>query len=118
MVSDNEVHADPAGRLGRSECTNPGVNGDDETNAGFSGALYYVVLHAVTVFDSVRHMELCNTAAELDRCFQDHDGSGAINVIVAVDKDVLLMSDRGLQAFDSGLHAEHGVRRVQVRKLW
>ena len=117
MVGDDEIHANAFGCVGGGEGANAGVDGDDQANPGFGGALDHVVLHAVALFDPVRDVELRGAAAEFDHGFQDDDGGGAVDVVVAVDEDVFFLGDGGLQALDGGLHAEHQVRRMQMREL-
>ena len=117
MVGDDQVHAQPPGGLGRSESPDAHVHADDEPDARRGGLLDDVVAHVVAVADAVRNMEFRRTAAELDGGLEDYDCGGAIDVVVAVDEDRLLVLDGGFDPVNRRLHTGHEVWRVQVSKF-
>ena len=114
MVGDDQVHAQPPGGLGRSESPDAHVHADDEPDARSGGLLDDVVAHVVAVADAVRNMEFRRAAAELDGGLEDDDCGGAIDVVVAVDEDRLLVLDGGFDPVNGRLHTGHQVGRVQV----
>ncbi len=76
-----------------------------------------VVAHVVAVANAVRNMEFRRAAAEFDGSLEDYDCGGAIDIVVAVDEDRLLVLDGGFDPVNGCLHAGHEVRRVQVSKI-
>ncbi len=102
------------GSVGGSEGANAGVDADDEADAFCGGALDDFVAHAVAFADAVRHVVLDLAAAEFERGLEDDDGGGAVNVVVAIDKDGFVALDGGAQAVDGGAQSGHEVWRMEM----
>ena len=102
------------GSLGGGEGANAGVDADDEADACGGGLLDDLVAHAVAFADAVRHVELDLAAAELERGLEDDDGGGAVDVVVAIDKDGFAALDGGAQALDGGAQSGHEIGRMEM----
>ena len=76
-----------------------------------SGAFDHVAPQIVAFFDSVGHVKVGRAAAQFDGGFEDDDGGGAIDIVVAVDQDAFLALNRRLEAIDGGFHA-HTLNKV------
>ena len=116
VVGNDEVDAQPFGRLGGGEGADPGIDADDQAHARGGGALDHVVLHAVAFADAVRDVEVGGSTTEVDGRLQDDDCGGAVDIVVAVNEDAFLALDGGVQTVDSGAHAGHRIGRVQLRE--
>src|SRR5947209_876692 len=116
MIGNNEIDAQAARRVRRGKGPNAGVYADDEPNAGCCRALDYIVFHTVAFANAVRHVELGSAAAQFNRGLQNNDGGGPVDVIVTVDENSFLPLDSSIQTVDSGFHAAHQVRGVQMTK--
>ena len=60
---------------------------------------------------------MTTTAEHFDGGFEQDDGDGAVDVVVAVEKDGLACGDGAFEALDGGGHAEHEKGIVEVRGL-
>ena len=116
MVSDDQVHAQPAGCLRRSKGADPHVNADDQLDTGGGGLLDDVVAHVVAVADAVWNVEIGPAAAQLNRGLEDDDRGRTIHVVVAVNQNRFFVLDGSFDPIDRRLHASHQIRRMQVSK--
>jgi hypothetical protein len=53
-----------------------------------------------------------------DRGFEQDDGNGAVNIVVAVEEDWFARGDGSFETLYGGSHAEHEKWLVQVGRLW
>ncbi len=72
-------------------------------------------LQAVALAQAMRHVKADHAAEHFDRSLEQHNGGGAVDVVVAVEQDGLLAGDGRFDAFYGGLHAEHEQWIVQLR---
>ena len=93
MISDNQVHAQPASRLRCIESADSGIDADDEANASRGCALDDIILHAVPFANTVRNMKVGSTTAEFDGGLENDNRGCAVNVIIAVNQDAFLALD-------------------------
>jgi len=68
MVRNDEVEAEAASGFGGGEGTNAVSTLYDELHSGSRGLLDDVILHAVTVTNAMRDMEISRTAEEFYHC--------------------------------------------------
>ena len=71
-------------------------------------------LHPVALANAVGYMEIHLTAEHLDGRLEQHDGGGAIHVIIAVDEDGLAPVNGRLHPGNGRCHAVHRVGIEQV----
>ena len=71
------------------------------------GALDHIAAKVVAFFDSVGNVEVGGAAAQFNSGFEDDDGRGAIDVVIAVDQDAFFALDGGVEAVYGGFHAGH-----------
>ena len=116
MVGDDEIDATALGCFGGGKGANASVDADDQPDARGCRLLDDFVAHAVAFADAVRHVVLDLAAADFERGLEDHDGGGAVDVVVAIDKDGFTALDGGTQAFDCGAQSRHEVGRVEMRQ--
>ena len=119
MVGDDEVEAERFGFLGRGKGANACVDRDDEADARGGGFGQAHILDAVALADAMRNVvaDLGGKAggrAALDGGLEQNGCSGAVHVVVAIDKNGLGAVKGTLDAGDGGGHAEHQARVVQV----
>ena len=62
----------------------------------------------------MRHVKIGRAAREFDGRFEDDDGGGAIDVVVAVNQHFLFALDGGFQAIQRRLHSAHLERIVKM----
>src|ERR1041384_1721303 len=89
---------------GESACQFPRADAGEETDACGSSLFYDIVFHAIAVVNSMGNMKVRRTTAKLDCSFENHDGSGAIHVVIAVDKNRLFAFDGGFETVNCGFH--------------
>ena len=97
VVGDDEIDARAPRALGRGKGTSAGIDADDQSNAAGGGAFDHISAQVVAFANPVRHVEIRRASAEFDRGFQDHDGGGAIDVVVAIDENSLFAFDGALR---------------------
>ena len=114
VVGNDEVESQAGGGFGGGEIAYAGVDADDQAYALARGCGEHLRLHAVAFAQPVGHVEIHLAAEHLDGRLEQHDGRGAIHVIVAIDEDVLPPGDGRLNPGDGRGHALHGVRIKQV----
>ena len=107
MVGNDEIDAQALRGFGGSEGADAHVDADDEANAGGGGALDHIVAHVVAFANAMRDVEVGGAAAEFDGGFQNDDGHGAVDVVVAVDENGIFAFDGGVDAIDGGAQTGH-----------
>lgn len=116
VISDDQVQPQSLCRFRRGEGADSGIHADNQADT-FPGCRFEdLSLHSVAFTKAVRDVKTGSASESLDCSFQQHNGRGAIHVIVAVDKDRLLSGDGALNSLDCGAHAEHEIRVVQMVK--
>ena len=115
MVGDDEVEAETARGFSFSEGAHAGVDGDDDANAFGVRRFKHARLHAVAFAQAMGNVKAGDAAEHFDGGLEQHDGDGAVHVVVAVEKDRLMCGDGALEAIDGGGHAEHEEGIVEVR---
>ena len=63
-------------------------------------------------------MEVGRAPAEFNRGFKNHDGGGAVDVVITVDQNVFLALDGRIEPVDGSFHSGHQVGRVQMGEGW
>jgi hypothetical protein len=71
-------------------------------------------LQAVALEQAVRDVEAAFAAEHFDGSLEQDYGSGAVDVVVTIEKDGLVVGDCGFKAVNSSRHAEHEKRIVEV----
>jgi hypothetical protein len=123
VVGDDEVEGEARGLLGGGVSADAGVDGDDEADAFGCGVGYAGFAHAVAFADAVRNVITdvgCDGeggGGALDGGLEENGGDGAVDVVVAVDKDGLAREQGAADAVDGGAHAVHRVGVVEVGEL-
>ncbi len=120
VIRDDKVEAEAARGFSFSECAHAGVDGDDNTHAFGVGCFEDAGLHAIAVAEAMRDVKADEVRAggEHFNCgFEQDDGNGAIDVVVAIEKDWLARGDGAFDAFDGGGHAEHEKGIVEVGRF-
>ena len=100
MIGDNQIYPETMCSLRRSESAYTRIHTDNQMNARARGALDDITPQVVTFLDAMGHVEVGRAPAQLDRRFQDDDGGGAVDVVVAVDEDGFAGADGLLDARD------------------
>src|ERR1044071_9588522 len=94
------------------------VDADDEFVTISDSFFERGLLNAVTFGEAMWDVRAGVCAEEFERA-QKHCCSGcAVDVVIAVDQDRLTRFNRALEASDGLLHAEHGIRLVQLIVSW
>ena len=114
MISDDEIHAQAVRRFRRREGADAHIDADDQANAGRSRAFDHIVAQIIAFPNAVRDVEIGRAAAEFDRRLQNDHGHGAVDVVVAVNQNLLFAFDSRVDAVDGGAKAGHEFRRVQM----
>ena len=115
VVGDDEVEAEAARGFSFSEGAHAGVDGDDEADTVGVSRFKNARLHAVAFAEAMGDVKAGFTAEHFDGGFEQDDGDGAIDVVVAVEENGLAGGDGALEAIDGGGHAEHEEGIVEVR---
>ncbi len=107
VIGDDEVEAEAARGFSFSEGAHAGVDSDDDADAFGVSRFKNARLHAVAVAEAMRNVEANVTAEHFDGGFEKDDGDGAVNVVIAIEKDGLTRGDGALETIDGNGHAEH-----------
>ena len=87
MIGDD--HVDP--EFGRGAHyfagADAGVDADDEFHALRRRVLHHVAAHAVAVAEAMRDVKSHVSAQQLDPFFQNDDGGGAVDVVIAIQAE-------------------------------
>jgi hypothetical protein len=65
----------------------------------------------------MRDVKADEAAEHFNGGFEQDDGNGAVNIVVAIEKDWLARGDGAFDALDGGGHSEHEKGVVEVRRL-
>lgn len=122
VIGDDEVEAEPACGCGFGDGAHAGIDGDDEADSGGVGFFKHGRLQAVALAEAMRDVKADETAGiggaqHFDGGFEQDDGRGAVDVVVAVEEDGFVVGDGPLNAGDGQVHAEHeggGVELIGV----
>ena len=114
MVGDDDIDAQRGSVAHHFIGANAGIHADDEFDRRRPRRLHDFAAHAVAVAQTVRNVKGCLPAREFDALFQDHDGAGAIHVVIAVKQDALAVFDGPAQTGDSVVHLGEQPRIVQI----
>ena len=110
MVCNNQVDAQAAGGFRGGESADAGIDADDEMNSLGRGPLDHIAAQIVALFDAMRNMEIGSAPTKFYRRLQNHDGGGAIDVVIAVDEDAFFALDGSIKAVDGSSHTVHQIR--------
>jgi hypothetical protein len=61
------------------------LRGPERVGMGEVGPFDYVILDAITLFNSMGKVEIGRTATQLNRSFQNHDRGSSIYIVIAID---------------------------------
>ena len=117
MVGNNQVQPQAARGFGLGKGSHAGVHGNHQPNALRVSLFQHARLQPVPLAQPVRHMEARIPAQHLDSRLQQHDGGGAVHVVIAIEQHRLARGDSLLQPLHGGLHAQHQKGIVQVRNF-
>jgi hypothetical protein len=116
VIGDDEVEAETTCGFSLSEGAHAGVDGDHDAYALGVGRFEHARLHAVAVANAmwdVKADEITPGAAEhFDGGFEQDNGDGAVDVVVAVEKNRFSRGDGAFEALDRNRHAKHEERIV------
>ena len=116
VVGDDQVDSNAPHSFRRGEGANAGVDADDEPHAVGGGAFNHFVAHAIAFADAMRHVKLSRSPAKLNGRLENDDCRRAIDVVVAVNQNFFFALQRRFQPIQSGFHAAHPQRVVEVGK--
>src|SRR5271170_2562241 len=114
VVGDDQIHTEASCGVGGSKGSNAGIDADDELNTGSRGPLDDIAPQVIAFLDAMWNVELGSTAAKFDRRFQNDDGGGAVDVIVAIDENAFFALDGGVDAINGSFHAQHQIGRMKL----
>ncbi len=114
MVRDDDVDAQ-ATRLFDDEIrADAGIDADDQGDSSGGGFLDHFAAHSVAIAQAVWDVEGRFAAQQFDSFFQDDDGAGAIDVVVAVKQDRFVLGDSAMQAFNGQIHVFESMGGMQI----
>ncbi len=115
MVIDNHKHKPHLDRrFNFRGIRNTAIDRDDETNTALSQTAQPLNIQAVSLFDPMRHVENRLGADLAEKRNQDGRPGGAIDIVIAPNRDLLLVFDRLNHALDRRFHISHFKGRWQV----
>src|SRR5439155_11015971 len=91
-----------------------GIHADDQLDALRGGSLHYLRPHAVTIFEAVRNVIAGSAPGQFDGLGEEHHRGGAIDVVIAVDENLLLTADGFPETRESLRHAAQKQRVMQI----
>src|SRR5437867_1840084 len=118
MVGDDEVNSSSPGALCRGKGTSAGIYANHQSNACGCGAFDHVTAQVVAFADAMRDVKIRCAAAKFNRSFENYDGGGAVNVVIAVNEDSLLALDCGVEPIHGRFHSSHQIWRMQLGERW
>jgi hypothetical protein len=126
VIGDDEVEAEAARSFSFGEGAHSGVDGDNDADAFGVGRFKDAGLHAVAIAQAmwdVKADEIASRSGELgagqhfNGGFEQDDGYGAVDVVIAVEKDGLACSDSAFEPVNCGGHSKHEKGIVEVRGI-
>ena len=96
---------------------NAGVHANDQRDAHRRGALDDVGAHSVAFFQAMRNMKAGFSARHLDGFLQNDNGDRSVDVIVAVNQDLLFGLDGGFDPRHGFPHSGEQERIVQMSQV-
>ena len=114
MVGDDQIHAELARALRGVGAANPAVHRDHEAHAVGVQPLDRRGLQAVPVAEPLGQKVHDVAAEELQRAAQDHRGRDAVDVVVAVNRNPLVVRHRREHTIDRHAHSGERHRIVEL----
>ncbi len=84
MIGHDDVDAELGGVADYVVGSDSGVDADDELDAGGGRGIDHFALHSIAVEQAMRDVEGRDCAEQVETFFQDDDGGGAVDVVIAV----------------------------------
>src|ERR1039458_2121966 len=97
VICNDEVEAEAARGFSFSEGAHAGVDGDDDANALGVSRFKDARLHAVAVAEAMGDVKSDVAAQHFDGGFEQDDGNGAVDVVVAIEEDGLARGDGAVE---------------------
>jgi len=118
VIGDDEVESETARGFCFGKGAHAGVDGDDEAHAFCVCRFNHTGLETIALAETVRHVKPSFAAQHFNGGLEQDYGGGAVYVVVAVEKDGLVVCDRRLKSICGGCHAEHEEWIVKEGWLW
>jgi hypothetical protein len=114
VVDDDHVHAELAGACDLGDAGDAAVERDEEPGPLAGDALDGAGVESVPLVDAVRNVGLRWSADGVEEEGEERGGADAVDVVVAVEGDLLSLDDGAGEPLHGGGHALHpeGVREV------
>jgi hypothetical protein len=107
MVGKDEVKAETLRGFSLSKGPHAGVHGDDEADAFSVRGFQHGRLQTVAFKQAMRDVEARFAAEHFNGGFEQDDGGGAVDVVIAIEEDGLARGDGALDALDGAVHSAH-----------
>ena len=117
MVGDDQIHAELAGHVGGLERRDAAIDGDENARARLGQGAHRLAVEAVAFLDPMGDIEIDLGAEQGQQLPEDGDAGDAVDVVVAVDGDLLFLLDGLAQAGDGRLDPRHMGRPDQLGQL-
>ena len=104
VIGDDQIHAELPCAQGRFSASDAAIDRDDERHAFGVEAIDCGTLQAVAVAQPLRDEMHHVPAEQLERAAQDHGRGDAVDVVVAVNRDPLVLCQRPLDTQDRAFH--------------
>ena len=114
VVADNEIDAETLGIRHQRIAPHAAIECNDETEALLSRIVDALFGNAVAFLVPVGDIILNPRIKGAEELIYDRHGSGAIHIVIAIDKDSLLAADGEFDARNGLLHVLHQERIVQM----
>ena len=118
VIGDDAVEIEGAGALHGLVGLDAGVHGDHQLDPLPGGLLQHRNLHSVALHQPLRDMVGAFRAQHLQSLSQDDHGGVAVNVVVAVNQDLLAPVDGLTDAVDGQSQVAHEEGIVEMAELW
>ena len=117
VVADDHIYTLAARILHLVNGLDAAVQGDYQAHTVLKGVVYALEGHSVTFVVAVGNVEIDLVREAAEKGIHQSHGSGAVDIIVAIDEYRLTAADRLVKAFHSHVHVLHQERIVQIVKI-
>src|SRR3954449_9282993 len=103
VVGDDNVNPQSPSVLHDRVSSNAGIYADNESYSVCGGAVDDFRTHPIPVTHPMRNEKLARGAGQIERLLQDDNRCGAVDIVVTIEKDLLLALDGLSQTGNSAI---------------
>src|SRR6266566_8291143 len=117
MVGDDNIDAHSVETCNRRNSSRPAVTRDHDFRSRSDGSVHSCIAEVITILNAARNKGCCFATQDTNHPSENRRRADAVDVVVAVNEDQLLLSYRACKPLDRFVHREETEGIVQLIEL-